>query len=48
MRRSFDDGESWEPTRIVLPDFFNATMQARVSLQDRAPSTHGVFDFYSS
>ena len=27
MRRSFDDGESWEPPRVVLPDFFNATEQ---------------------
>ena len=37
MRRSFDDGNSWEPTRVVLPDFFNATEQAGTQ------PTHGHF-----
>lgn len=43
MRRSFDDGESWEDTRIVLPDYFNATMQVGETLYD--PATDTVFFF---
>ena len=43
MRRSFDDGESWEPTRVVLPDFFDATEQVGESLYD--PVTDTIFFF---
>jgi hypothetical protein len=43
MRRSFDDGVSWEPTRVVLPDFFNATEQVGESLYD--PATDTLFFF---
>ena len=43
MRRSFDDGKSWEPTRVVLPDFFNATEQVGESLYD--PVTDTIFFF---
>eukprot|EP01052_Picozoa_sp_SAG31_P035160 SAG31_NODE_4207_length_3473_cov_3.916716_1_plen_481_part_00 len=43
MRRSFDDGESWEPTHVVLPDYFNATEQVGESLYD--PATDTIFFF---
>ena len=43
MRRSFDDGETWEPTRVVLPDYFNATEQVGESLYD--PATDTIFFF---
>ena len=43
MRRSFDDGETWEPSRIVLPDFFNATEQVGEALYD--PDTDTLFYF---
>ena len=43
MRRSFDDGASWEPTRVVLPDFFNTTEQVGESLYD--PVTDTIFFF---
>merc|ERR1712166_634780 len=43
MRRSFDDGISWEPSRIVLPDYFNATEQVGETLHD--PVTDTIFFF---
>ena len=41
--RSFDDGETWEPSRIVLPDYFNATEQVGETLYD--PATDTIFFF---
>jgi hypothetical protein len=43
MRRSFNDGETWEPSRVVLPDYFNATEQVGEAVYD--PETDTIFFF---